>query len=112
MNKFNLSPHGDNQHRLQHADAGGNGTHIICTADELAQLRELLAPMAWQDKPSGEGKYVRMPFPHLPYIVSFVDVWDYGDMVLANGEGDNARPVEDLGGLWLKLPDVPSGEAA
>ena len=112
MNKFTLSPHGDNQYQLQHADAGGNGTHIICTADELAQLRELLAPMAWQDKPSGEGKYVRMPFPHLPYIVSFVDVWDYGDMVLANGEGDNARPVEDLGGLWLKLPDVPSGEAA
>ena len=80
--------------------------------DEVESLRELLAPMAWQDKPSGEGKYVRMPFPHLPYIVSFVDVWDYGDMVLANGEGDNARPVEDLGGLWLKLPDVPSGEAA
>ena len=113
MNKFTLSPHGDNQHRLQHADAGGNGTHIICTADELAQLRELLAPMAWQDKPSGAGKYVHMPLPHLPYIVSFVDVWDYhGGGLLANGEGDTARPVEDLGGLWLKLPDVPSDEAA
>ena len=79
---------------------------------ELARLREQFAPMAWQDKPSGAGKYVHMPLPHLPYIVSFVDVWDYGDMVLANGEGDNARPVEELGGLWLKLPDVPSGEAA
>ena len=79
---------------------------------ELARLREQFAPMAWQDKPSGEGKYVRMPFPHLPYIVTFVDVWDYGDMMLANGEGGNAKPVEELGGLWLKLPDVPSDEAA
>ena len=112
MNKFTLSPHGDNQYQLQHADAGGNGTHIIFTADELAQLRELLAPMAWQARPSGAGKYVRMPFPHLPYIVTFVDVWDYRGGMLANGEGDNARPVEELGGLWLKLPDAPSGEAA
>ena len=80
--------------------------------DEVESLREQFAPMAWQARPSGTGKYVRMPFPHLPYIVTFVDVWDYRGGMLANGEGDNARPVEELGGLWLKLPDVPSGEAA
>lgn len=111
MNKFTLSPHGE-QYRLQHANANGNGTHIICTADELEQLRELLAALAWRDKPSGEGEYVRMPFPHLPYIVSFVDVWDYRNGLLANGEGDTAIPVEELGGLWLKLPDVPENKAA
>lgn len=112
MNTFTLSPHGDTQYQLQHADQSGNGTHIICTADELAQLRELLVPMAWQEKPSETGKYVRMPLPHLPYIVSFVDVWDYHGGLLANGEGDTARPVEELGGLWLKLPDVPKIKAA
>ena len=80
---------------------------------ELARLREQFAPMAWQDKPSGAGKYVHMPLPHLPYIVSFVDVWDYhGGGLLANGEGDTAKPVEELGGLWLKLPDVPENKAA
>lgn len=81
--------------------------------DEVESLRELLAPMAWQARPSGTGKYVRMPFPHLPYIVSFVDVWDYRGVRYSDfGRGDTARPVEELGGLWLKLPDAPSGEAA
>ena len=79
---------------------------------ELARLREQFAALAWQARPSRAGKYVHMPLPHLPYIVTFVDVWDYGDMMLANGEGDTARPVEELGGLWLKLPDAPSDEAA
>ena len=79
---------------------------------ELARLREQFAALAWQARPSRAGKYVHMPLPHLQYIVSFVDVWDYGDMMLANGEGDTARPVEELGGLWLKLPDVPENKAA
>jgi len=109
VNTFTLSPHGE-QHRLQHADQNGNGTHIVCTEAELAQLRKLLAPLVWEKEPSGAGKYVRMPFPHLPYIVSFVDVWDYRGGLLANGEGDNARPVKELGGLWLKLPAVPATE--
>ena len=79
---------------------------------ELARLREQFAALAWQARPSRAGKYVHMPLPHLPYIVTFVDVWDYGDMMLANGEGGNAKPVEELGGLWLKLPDVPENKAA
>jgi len=114
MNTFTLSPHGE-QHRLQHADANGNGTHIICTADELAQLRELLAPMAWQDKPSGAGKYVRMPLPDLPYILQVKDVFEhFGDFFASDPDDDNSidMPVFTLEGLWLKLPDVPSGEAA
>lgn len=110
MSIFTIEKYGDTQYQLQCTSESGFGTHIIFTADELAQLRELLAPMAWEAKPSGEGKYVRMPLPHLPYIVSFVDVWDYCGELLANGEGDTAKPVEELGGLWLKLPDVPEGK--
>lgn len=109
MNKFTLSPHGE-QYRLQHADANGNGTHIICTADELAQLRELLAPLAWQDKPTGAGKYVwvtescdiRLTLIYKSVMnEKVIATWDDGD-----------RYSYDLSGLWLKLPDVPSDKAA
>lgn len=110
MNTFTLSPHGETQYRLQHADQSGNGTHIICTAEELAQLRELLAPTAWQDKPSGAGKYVRMPLPDLPYILQVKDVFEhYGEFFASNPDDDcSDMPVFALGGLWLKLPDVPA----
>ena len=110
MNTFTIEKYGDTQYQLQCTSKSGFATHIICTADELDQLRKLLAPLGWEKEPSGAGKYVRMPFPHLPYIVGFVDVWEYRGGLLANGEGDNARPVKELGGLWLKLPNTPEGK--
>jgi len=108
MNKFTLSPHGE-QHRLQHADQSGNGTHIICTADELAQLRELLAPMAWQDKPSGAGLHVWRGDNGCDDLF---DVSHTANGMIAVGF---SHAVSDLaaigtGGLWLKLPDVPVTE--
>lgn len=107
MNKFTLSPHGE-QHRLQHADANGNGTHIICAAEELAQLRELLAPMAWQDRPSGEGTYAWRGSNGRDDLFD-VSHTTNGDMI-AVGFSHAVSDFDEFGGLWLKLPNVPETE--
>ena len=103
MNTFTIEKHGDTQYRLQHADAGGNGTCIICSADELAQLRELLAPMAWQEKPSGEGLYAWQGDAR----DDLFDVTVTGNLMAAVGFKHYVENFGEFGGLWLKLPNVP-----
>lgn len=109
MNTFTIEKHGDTQYRLQHADSGGNGTYIICTADELAQLRELLAPMAWQDKPSGEGKYA---WQDSNGREDLFDVIAIPNGMIAEGFCRTIQNFDKFGGLWLKLPDVPEIKTA
>lgn len=91
MNTFTIEKYGDTQYQLQCANESGFGTHIICTADELAQLRELLAPMAWQ----GNGRD------------DLFDVTVTGNLMAAVGFKHYVENFGEFGGLWLKLPDVP-----
>lgn len=109
MNTFTIEKYGDTQYQLQCANKSGFGTCIICTADELAQLRKLLAPMEWKNEPSGEGRYVYMLSPDLPDTAQFVNIIDWEGIILASYRDDDDRIVKP-GGLWLKLPDVPEGK--
>lgn len=116
MNTFKIEKYGDTQYQLQYTSKSGFGTHIICTAEELAQLRELLAPMAWQDKPSGEGKYVWITESgDMRPALIYTSVWD-GRMKVSWDKGgrydDLYRSGNYPSGLWLKLPDVPENKAA
>lgn len=113
--KFTIETHGDTQYRLQHADPQGNGTYIICAADELAQLRELLAPMAWQEKPSGEGLYFWLPYSDMSIKDGQVSaVWfnkaRNAFVALIEKPEPHIEKCEYFGGLWLKLPDLPEGK--
>ncbi len=115
MNTFKIEKYGDTQYQLQFASESGFGTHIICTAAELDQLRELLAPMAWQDRPSGEGKYLWLPYSDMPIKDGQIsDVWFRKALnafvALIEKPEPHIEKCEYFGGLWLKLPDVPVTE--
>lgn len=103
MNTFTIEKYGDTQYQLRCANKSGFGTHIICTADELAQLRELLAPMAWQEKPSGEGLYAWQGDAR----DDLFDVTVTGNLMAAVGFKHYVENFGEFGGLWLKLPSVP-----
>ena len=65
--------------------------------------RELLAPMAWQEKPSGEGLYAWQGDAR----DDLFDVTVTGNLMAAVGFKHYVENFGEFGGLWLKLPNVP-----
>ena len=106
MNTFKIEKYGDTQYQLQYTKSGF-GTHIICTADELDQLRELLAPMAWQDRPSGEGTCAWQGSNGREDLFTVIAI---PNGMIAEGFCRTIQNFDEFGGLWLKLPDVPETE--
>ena len=83
--------------------------------DEVESLREQFAPMAWQDKPSSSGLYLWIPHDDMPIPDGQIAcVWfSEGRNVFMACIKKPERRVEKyeyFGGLWLKLPDAPSGK--
>lgn len=107
MNTFTIEKYGDTQYKLQCTNKSGFSTHIICTAAELTQLRELLAPMAWQERPSGVGKYA---WQGSNGREDLFDVTAIPNGMIAEGFCRKIQNFDKFGGLWLKLPDVPEGK--
>lgn len=117
MNTFTLLPLGDNQYQLRSAHLSASGIRVIFTADELAQLRELIAPMAWQEKPSGEGLYFWLPYSDMSIKDGQVSaVWfnkaRNAFVALIEKPEPHIEKCEYFGGSWLKLPSVPEIKTA